>query len=1200
LIQQNSVTKKSVAKRKSKSPEPKKSSKFSGATKKKHESKRNISQQVPLTKSNSKKSMLKKGPSKNKINAKKFWKGGAEESKKESSKDSTSAVPLTKTKIKEEPEKKMITKNDEIPSMEKEMKGKTDSENMLKSLSSKSLQTQDKGNSKEKKAEITADSKSSVGMSTTLITLSPVEDKRSDTPPIRESWKSFTPKQVNILLVQKGLKKELASEIEGMEIDGETLEELRLKDLLDAGMKLGRAKTIMRTVIPLQENLGSRARLKATEELFTAAKIFRNLSEECIIAVKTIATWIRYSDKMKSKDGTVEGIFDMVRRQSTSTPDSGQRNPFENRNPKLQIPTTAGDMESVYTLDTTKPPSSKDNLDKIQAFHEASTNRSHDNNSQKSDETHRPKLYADDLGYNPALVESFAESVLKFKPTSLDTMIQLRYGLLEFARSGKAKGFLSAVEEDDEMSKGNESDVDMSSDEESVASKLIFSKKHRKGFFKRMFKYGQPVEESDLMTHEDSVISTALLEANRKNDDLAIHMFKAVMCFMGDKKSRKPQEEQAKTLHRIALLSEPSIRDELYLQICKQVNGHPDMNRCLEGWTLLLLCLMSFRPSNHDEVLGYVEKTIKNTQFQEVKEKSLQAKKLMHIIALHPEAEEVPLGVELKHLQDFTLIPITVRLPYTSGSEAKSIEIGIDPFTLIAEVEHIMFKKLGLTFTTCFGLFEANDFAFEPLLERRRVLDVMSSWQASLENNRDLLEENSKNRSLYFKAISDEKLEKASKRRRAQSVPPGSLKRNSLGGRSTRRARGTRRSRRAQARYEYFLFQCKLPVPIAGRYRMKQLLDDPVAIEILYEQSRRDFMQGKLSYSERDLPKLCALMLKIHEEEKEVLNPADEILFARILPKYIPASFIEENFQTVAGEKALNNVMTKMVEKHKKLTKCSTGTCKRSFIAYTQRSSTYGVHFFPVEQRKQLRRLPDFFNVGISSSGVVFQHPVDLSITNNYSLKDIVTWGHSKTKFILVVGDVVQQKKFVFYTKKGELMKRFIQTAIQLEIYQVKNSDSLLSSIKSKSKFGISVVELDTKLPLDTKLDAESKYGGRGILDVPVQGSERPSWLVGAPQSRQRIGSIKGRPGYGTRRLRSQSQGTQEMLSARHRSSPRLDPMNISSSTITTMKPLDVGSAAQLTEAGSEQITPSPRVPAPTIENKGFDEDDRDGVDNDN
>jgi len=36
-------------------------------------------------------------------------------------------------------------------------------------------------------------------------------------------------------------------------------------------------------------------------------------------------------------------------------------------------------------------------------------------------------------------------------------------------------------------------------------------------------------------------------------------------------------------------------------------------------------------------------------------------------------------------------------------------------------------------------------------------------------------------------------------------------------------------------------------------------------------------------------------------------------------------------------------------------------------------------------------------------------------ILENYAFTDIVTWGHSDEKFILVVGNLVQQRKLIFH-----------------------------------------------------------------------------------------------------------------------------------------------------------------------------------------
>jgi len=52
-------------------------------------------------------------------------------------------------------------------------------------------------------------------------------------------------------------------------------------------------------------------------------------------------------------------------------------------------------------------------------------------------------------------------------------------------------------------------------------------------------------------------------------------------------------------------------------------------------------------------------------------------------------------------------------------------------------------------------------------------------------------------------------------------------------------------------------------------------------------------------------------------------------------------------------------------------------------------------------------------------------------ILERWPYKDIVSWGYSETKFIVVQGDVVQQKKLVFGTHKGKMMRGLIHAYMQ-------------------------------------------------------------------------------------------------------------------------------------------------------------------------
>eukprot|EP00466_Bigelowiella_natans_P001421 jgi/Bigna1/63249/fgenesh1_kg.49_\ len=113
-------------------------------------------------------------------------------------------------------------------------------------------------------------------------------------------------------------------------------------------------------------------------------------------------------------------------------------------------------------------------------------------------------------------------------------------------------------------------------------------------------------------------------------------------------------------------------------------------------------------------------------------------------------------------------------------------------------------------------------------------------------------------------------------------------------------------------------------------------------------------------------------------------------------------------------------------------------------------------------QNKQLQHLPDFINLGISSRGVVFQNPATKEVANQYGMKEIVTWGQSATKFLLVIGDVIQQRKFTFKTPKGLVIKRLVQSGIQIQVFETQTAEAVAENYATNSKFGLTTVAMDT------------------------------------------------------------------------------------------------------------------------------------------
>jgi len=96
-----------------------------------------------------------------------------------------------------------------------------------------------------------------------------------------------------------------------------------------------------------------------------------------------------------------------------------------------------------------------------------------------------------------------------------------------------------------------------------------------------------------------SHIHAALTEMPPKQNKTACRMFRNVMGFMGDRTYESPlilaEELLAQCLENLWL------RDEVYIQILKQVTGNQNPESSAKGWQLLACCLETFPPQSEFE-----------------------------------------------------------------------------------------------------------------------------------------------------------------------------------------------------------------------------------------------------------------------------------------------------------------------------------------------------------------------------------------------------------------------------------------------------------------------------------------------------------------------------------------------------------------------------------------------------------------------
>jgi hypothetical protein len=79
----------------------------------------------------------------------------------------------------------------------------------------------------------------------------------------------------------------------------------------------------------------------------------------------------------------------------------------------------------------------------------------------------------------------------------------------------------------------------------------------------------------------------------------AVKTFRNILAFMGDRPLSKP----VALGHEVLALGHavPELRDEIFLQLLKQLSGNPSIASASRGWVLLYLCLCTFHPSDEFE-----------------------------------------------------------------------------------------------------------------------------------------------------------------------------------------------------------------------------------------------------------------------------------------------------------------------------------------------------------------------------------------------------------------------------------------------------------------------------------------------------------------------------------------------------------------------------------------------------------------------
>lgn len=137
---------------------------------------------------------------------------------------------------------------------------------------------------------------------------------------------------------------------------------------------------------------------------------------------------------------------------------------------------------------------------------------------------------------------------------------------------------------------------------------------HAKGLFRK-----KP-SVRDMLSWTPDTIGRPMLAVSRDKaaKKMATEMFKLVQIYMGDRKARDGMSLNSVAMDIItSALSQPQLRDELYIQLCRQTTENHKRESLIRGWELLAICLSFLPPSQtfQPALLKYVTSNGKNSKF---------------------------------------------------------------------------------------------------------------------------------------------------------------------------------------------------------------------------------------------------------------------------------------------------------------------------------------------------------------------------------------------------------------------------------------------------------------------------------------------------------------------------------------------------------------------------------------------------------
>jgi hypothetical protein len=486
---------------------------------------------------------------------------------------------------------------------------------------------------------------------------------------------------------------------------------------------------------------------------------------------------------------------------------------------------------------------------------------------------------------------------------------------------------------------------------------------HKRGLF------GNPPSLEELRRHQVKLISQPLLNGlSGKEADSAVQAFRNVTGFMGDRKTSKSQLGHVFKLASMGIAGSGELRDELYMQVIKQMTENPNRESEKRGWQLLALYAGVFGPSERfwPFLMTYLEK-MRGEEHEGCAAEAQQAgcaefrtehwadyvQERLEATKLKGPRMRPPIQLEIDSVEQQR--PIPVRIEFLDGAFKT---LAVESQSSVSDLCAALCGAVSLANDGTYGVFQTainkGEYLSEKqLLPEERLLDVLASWY---EKREAFLAENPDS-DLKFKLI----------------------------------------------------FKARL-------FRARQLESlSPAAVHILFVQGAFDVVEGALPVSTELAFTLGGLHLL------SLVGPggdAASMLVGDQVRKFLPRRVVLEKLTYDSCESLLRAVKAHGV--------LSPHDAKVRYIQLLrEHCPLFGCAFFRVRQR-QPSTSEDFVFLGIGERGIFFVDPETRQHTRHVPQNEIFTFGFKDDTFFSELGGA--RARFSFETKQAQQMASLLQS----------------------------------------------------------------------------------------------------------------------------------------------------------------------------